>query len=433
MNSKINYTMKDHYLNNNKTQREKKNIYENIIHNSSFKAKLNNQFNKNDKPILLNNQNHIKSINIINNNYNNIIINNKLTPNKKVLIDDKAFSINKKNYKILTLGNKQNVNLDRSKGLKLDIDNQGQEKDYKYKLLLNEKNNLIHNLKNEVAYYKNRKKNKSPTITNNNNTINIDLNNKKNFELENIRNKIQNIFPHHKKDLKLDTNNIFNHNINNYHTIKTYAYNNNSSTNNVGSPKKDVIPQIYQNKPFDINKTNNYKNNNTLMFNYSLKNDLKLKNNKLTLDLNNNYNSIEANTNRIYKYTIKSPKLTFTLNAINKNKGNYLDLNNNSNNYNAITYEEKNERNTSLQNLKKRNVCYNGFSPSQFSLKKQRINKIIYDNNDNLDSFIDEESNNNIPSPYFNYKDNFENLKNRMTDLIENLFDLIELQRNKNK
>jgi hypothetical protein len=433
MNNNNNNTMIQQYLNTNKTQREKKNIYENVIHNNSFKAKLNSQFSKNDKPILLNNQNHIKSINIINNNYNNIIINNKLTPNKKVLLEDRTFSINKKNYKILTFGNKQNGNLDRNKALKLVIDNQEQENDcnYKYKLLVNEKNNLINKLKNEVAYYKNRKKNKSPVITNNN-TINIELNNKKNLELENIRNKIQNIFSHHKKDLKLDTNNILNHNINNYHTIKTYAYNNNNSnTNNAGSPKNEIIPHIFQNKALNINKTENYKYNNKLIFNYSLKNDLKLKNNKLTIDLNNNYNSIEANTNRAYKYTVKSPKLTFTINSINKNKGNNLDFNNNSINCNAITYEESIERKDSQQNLKKSNNYYNGFSPSSFSLKKERINKIMYDNNYNFDSFMDKDYNNNtISSSCFNYKDNFQNLKKRMTNLIENLFDIIELQKN---
>ena len=175
---------------------------------------------------------------------------------------------------------------------------------------------------------------------------------------------------------------------------------------------------------------------NKLMFNYSLKNDLKLKNNKLTIDLNNNYNSIEANTNRIYKYTVKSPKLNFTINSINKNKkeGNNLDFNNNSINCNAITYEDSIERKDSQQNLKKSNNYYNGFSPSSFSLKKERINKIMYDNNKNFDSFMDKDYNNNtISSSCFNYKDNFQNLKNRMTNLIENLFDLIELQKNEKK
>ena len=95
--------------------------------------------------------------------------------------------------------------------------------------------------------------------------------------------------------------------------------------------------------------------------------------------------------------------------------------------------EENIERKASLQNLKKRRICFNSFSPSPFSLKKENINKITCDNNDNLDSFIDKEYNNNTPSSNFNYKDNFENLKKRMTNLIENLFDLIELQKNKSQ
>ena len=440
MNDKENNSIKNYYIKTIKTQRENKNIYENVMHNSSFKGKINNQLNKIDKPTILNNQNNIKSINIINNNYNNIIINNKLTPNKKLLLNDKTFSINKKNYKILTLGNKQK-NLNKGTALKLVLDNQEQENDfdYKYKLIINEKNNLINKLKDEVEYYKNRKLTQSPIITNNNSADN-ELKNKKNMEIKNLRNKIQNIFSHHKKEIKLDNNNLLNYNINDYHTIKTYAgksnnsnKNNNNSSNNVGISSNNYIPQIFQNNPSNANVNNNYKYNNKLMFNYSLKNDLKLKNNKLSLDLNN-YNSIEANTNRIYKYSVKSPKLTFTLSSINKSKGICNDLiNNSNNNYNAITYEDSLERKPSFQNLKKNTHFFNSLSSTPFSLKKESLNKIISDNN-YFDSFINKECNiNNTSSTDFNYKENFENLKKRMSDLIENLFKIIEIQNNQKK
>ena len=80
---------------------ENKNIYEKAINQGIFKAKYNKKnSNTTNRLKLYNNPSNIKSINIINNNYNNIIINNKLTPNKQIMIDDKTFSINKKNYKL---------------------------------------------------------------------------------------------------------------------------------------------------------------------------------------------------------------------------------------------------------------------------------------------------------------------------------------------
>ncbi len=398
-------------------------IQKNVIYNTAINTKNNNNTkDKIDKQALINN-NNIKSINIINNNYNNIIINNKLTPNKKLILKDKTFSINKKNYKILTLGNKPNL---KNEVIKLTMNNQEQENDLKlkYKLIIDEKNNLINKLRNEIDYYKNKNQEYNPKLNDSNSIYSLFKNNQK---LETVRNKIQEIYSQQKeKEIKLD-NNLIN-NINEYNNIKVYNINN--------SEDIDVhMPQIIQPKNIALNSLeyNNkkYKLNNKLMFNYSLKNDLKLKN-KLTLDLSNNYNSIENNTNRIYKYQVKSPKFLITSNSIHSNDNNNLIFNNN-----AITYDNKLDRKPSFQNIKKNKYYFNNIISAPFSLKKETINKKIIANY-NLDSFLDKDNNNNnsnnISYTGFNYKEKYDNLKNRMTNLIENLFKLIENQNyNKNK
>ena len=402
-------------------------IQKNVIYNTAINTKNNyNTKDKIDKQALINN-NNIKSINIINNNYNNIIINNKLTPNKKLIIKDKTFSINKKNYKILTLGNKPNL---KNEVIKLTMNNQEQENDLKlkYKLIIDEKNNLINKLRNEIDYYKNKNQEYNPKLNDSNSIYSLFKNNQK---LETVRNKIQEIYSQQKeKEIKLD-NNLIN-NINEYNNIKAYNINN--------SEDIDVhMPQIIQPKTIALNSleyvNNNYKYNNKLMFNYSLKNDLKLKN-KLTLDLSNNYNSIENNTknntNRIYKYQVKSPKFLITSNSIHSNDNNNLIFNNN-----GITYDNKLDRKPSFQNIKKNKYNFNNIISAPFSLKKETINKKIVANY-NLDSFLDKDNNNNnsniISYTGFNYKEKYDNLKNRMTNLIENLFKLIENQNyNKNK
>ena len=397
-------------------------IQKNVIYNTAINTKNNyNTKDKIDKQALINN-NNIKSINIINNNYNNIIINNKLTPNKKLIIKDKTFSINKKNYKILTLGNKPNL---KNEVIKLTMNNQEQENDLKlkYKLIIDEKNNLINKLRNEIDYYKNKNQEYNPKLNDSNSIYSLFKNNQK---LETVRNKIQEIYSQQKeKEIKLD-NNLIN-NINEYNNIKAYNINN--------SEDIDVhMPQIIQPKNIALNSLeyNNkkYKLNNKLMFNYSLKNDLKLKN-KLTLDLSNNYNSIENNTNRIYKYQVKSPKFLITSNSIHSNDNNNLIFNNN-----GITYDNKLDRKPSFQNIKKNKYNFNNIISAPFSLKKETINKKIVANY-NLDSFLEKDNNNNsnnISYTGFNYKEKYDNLKNRMTNLIENLFKLIENQNyNKNK
>jgi hypothetical protein len=151
--------------------------------------------------------------------------------------------------------NNNNVN-----AFKLIMNNQEQENlndiDMKYKLILYEKNNLINKLKNEVEYYKNfyhninmnmniiLPNNNNNTIEANNNRVSLGLNDKKNIEGENIRNRIRNIFSLPKKEIKFDNNHLMQHNINDYNTIKTFVNNktNNDTTNyNSIETAKDYI------------------------------------------------------------------------------------------------------------------------------------------------------------------------------------------------
>ena len=421
MNEKKIINIKTYNQNENVLQKENGNLLDKkIIYNSSLKFKLNQKNEKSDKPILLNDQNNIKSINIINNNYNNIIINNKLTPNKKLMIEDKTFSLNKRNYRILTLGKKQK-NLQNG-ALKLLLNKKEEnEIESKYKLIINEKNNLINNLQNEIEYFKNISK--VNQNLSNNNAATSELKNNKNDEIENLKTKIKTLFSQHKNEIKLDNNSLLNKNINNYNAIKTIN-NIKSETNNT------FIPNIFQVKP---NNNNSYKINNKLIFNYSLKNDLKL-NNKLTLDLSNNYNSIETNSNRVNKYKGKSPKFILTSNSINlfnKNKGSHIEISNYSNNYIGKN-EDSTGRKPSFKKLKKNKCIFNNIISSPFSLKKETANKKFIDIN--FDSFNTKENISSGTSSFkFNYKDKFEDLKKRMSNLIENLFDIVEIKNNKNK
>ena len=424
---------------------ENKNIYEESANQGLFKAKSNQ---KNSSTInrlaLYNNPSNIKSINIINNNYNNIIINNKLTPNKKIMIEDKTFSINKKNYKFLTLKSKNN------EPLKLMINSKEPKCDncdikYRYKLMLNEKNSLIKKLKNENDLFKYKIEEQYPSLAT---TVTIKKNkspefrNIKDEQLQNIRNKMKNIFSIQKKETKFDKNILLNNNnINAYTTIKTYAsksnnhyqnknINNTSFSNNENIYNINIIPPM-ENKSIDLNSiNNNYKLNTKLMFNHSLKNDLNLNNNKLSLDIKNNYNSIE--TDRNYKLIVKSPKLIYNINSINNIKVNSeLNNYNNSCNYNLNTNEDIREKRPLFKNLKNNRHYLNKLT-SPLSLKNQFINKRIIDSN--IDSYTYNNNSCENSSSRFNYKENYENLKKRMTNLIDNLFKIIETQNNeKNK
>ncbi len=487
---------------NNESRKENKHMTfnEDSLNIKIIQKKSNNQFDKNSKPLFINNQNHIDSINIINNNnnYKNIILNNMLTPNKKLLIKDKNTSRNKKNNikiernilfdnskgnkNFRTLGqNKQksiNNNNNNTNAFKLIVNNEEQEilneVDTRYKLILYEKNNLINKLKNEVEYYKNfyqninmnmniiLPNNNNNTIETNNDRISLGLNDKRNIDGENIRNRIKNIFSLPKRDIKYDNNHLMQHNINDYNTIKTFL---NSKANidtinyNILESDKDFILQMNNNFNTIENNSNNiskYNNNKLLLSNDSIKNDLMLKNtfaknsartlnnifnrsnsntnqkkgrklklglqqSDLTLDINgnnSNFNSIEANRN--YNKNLKNKKhIIYSLNYFNSKTGSDNELDNHHNN-NAINLED----NTKLEN--KKYFC-NKNSSSPSSLCKDMGTKNLIDSS-NSGLQLGRNDNTEIK---FNYKENFDKLKKRMNNLIINLFDLIEMQNKK--
>ena len=487
---------------NNEIHKESKhinlNINEDQIKIKPLQKKIINQNDKNVKQFFINNQNNIESINIINNNsnYKNIILSNMLTPSKKLLINEKISSRNKNNIKIernilfdnnqgnknfRTLGQNKQKSLNKNSALKLIINNQEQESpndiEMKYKLIIYEKNNLINKLKSEVDYYKNYyhninmnmniilPNNNNNTIeANSNNRVSLGLNDKKNNEGENIRNRIKNIFNMPKREIKFDNNHLLQHNINDYNTIKTFINkkNNDDLNYNTSEATKDFIPQIKTNfntiENINTNSnTNKLSNNKLLLSNDSLKNDILLINKNtiennsntktlnnlfyrsnsntiqkkgrklklglqqqsdLNLDINNkNYNSIEANRN--YNNTIKNKRhIIYSLNIINSKAGSDNELNNYSRN--IINIEEN-----SFKRFNKNRHYLNNISSSPSSLYKDAFNKNLIDENNSVNLVIKKDK-----DEKFNYKENFEKLKQRMNKLIDNLFDLIE---NKNK
>lgn len=428
-----------------------------------------------------------------NTNYKNIILNNMLTPNKKFLTNEKI-SRNKKNIKIernilfdnnpvnknfRTLGQNKQKSLNKNTALKLILNNQETENpndaEMKYKLILYEKNNLINKLKSEVEYYKNYYHNINMNMNiilpnNNNNTIEANsnrvshgLNDKKNIDGENIRSRIKNIFSLPKKDIKIDNNHLLKHNINDYNIIKTFI--NKMNSDNINYNNLEVVKDLTIQKKNNFNtiennssKTNKLNINKLLLSNDSLKNDVlihtkNIENNtsktinnifyrsnsntiqtkgrklklglqptELALDMNNNnnYNSIESNRN--FKNNIKSNKyIIYSLNSLNSKTGSDNELDNNINNSKAINIEDN-----SLKRMSNNMHYFNNISSSpSSSLYKDIGNKNIMDDTNSL-SLVEK----NINNIKFNYKEQFENLKKRMNNLVNNLFNLIEKNNN---
>ena len=500
---------------NNDSVKESKysNVNEEILNIKSMPKKTNFL-----KPHFKNNQNYIESINLIGNNFNykNIILNNMLTPSKKQFLGDKSSSRNKNNIKIernvlfdnnqtnknfRTLGQNKQKSVNKNIGLKLIINNHESEGmsintnntndlEAKYKLMLNEKNNLINKLRNEVEYYKkyyhNINMNMNIILPNNSNTIEahsinraaLGLNNdKKNIEGENIRSRIKNIFSMPKREVKFNSknntsNNLIQYNINDYNTIKTFVNkinsdNNINYTNSEGT--KDFVSQIKNNfNTISDNPNMNSVEKKVLLSNDSLKNDLNLRLNKnldtktlnnifyrsnsntiqkkgrklklgfqqseLTLDINNNnnYNSIEANRN-YNKNIMKNKKhIIYSLNMINSKTGSDNEIE--FNNY----YNKNGMSNDDIINGRSGydKYTFNKILSSPSSLYKDKGSKILIDNNNNSGEIISKNDFNNTISntsniTKFNYKENFDKLKLRMRTLVKNLFDLIEMENKK--
>ena len=489
---------------NNEIQIKHININEEKINIKPLQKKINNQSDKNVKQFVFNNQNHIESMNIMNknDNYKNIILNNMFTPNKKLLLNEKNSSRNKKNIKIernilldnnngnknfRTIGINKQKSLNKNSALKVIVNNQEQDNpndiEMKYKLILYEKNNLINKLKSEVEYYKNYyhninmnmniilPNNNNNTIeANSNNRVSLGVNDKKGNAGENARNKIKNIFTIPKREIKFDNNHLLQHNKNDYNTIKTFVnkINNDNINYNSSEATKDFVPQIktnfntIENSNANNSNTNKLKNNKLLLSNDSLKNDILLINKNsiensntktlnnifyrsnsntihkkgrklklgyqqsdLNLDINNNnFNSIEAHRN--YNNSIKNKRhIIYSLNILNSKTGSDNEIDNQYNNKNGIISIEDN----SIQKYNQNKNYFNNLSSSPISLYKD-----IYNNNSN--NLIEENNSTNLVTKNekcetFKYKEKFEKLKERMNKLVDNLFDLIEMQNKK--
>ena len=114
----------------------------------------------------------------------------------------------------------------------------------------------------------------------------------------------------------------------------------------------------------------------------------------------------------------KRPKINFLQNTSSPGI-------NNSNNYiskDIIFEDDNNNGKGSFANLYNQKLYLNGGISSPLSLKKNFKTK----NNIVVKFFVEEKDFNEA-----NYKYKFENLKNRMNKLIGNLFDIIEIQKNK--
>ena len=364
--------------------------------------------NKNSKALFINNDNHIESINIINNNinYKNIILQNLPTPNKKYNINRKDSSRNKKNIKIErnvlfdynSINNaqekepKRQKSLNKNSTLKLMLNPMEQDNynlnlndvTVRYKLKLYEKNNIINKLKDELEYYKNyyhsmNRSNKKNTIKPSHNTINANDNfysinrltngleeKNKIIKTENMRNKIKNIFTLRKNDIKDFRNE---HNIKlNLEKIETINY-----------------PKMLKDSALTLQNKSENKNVNKLV----LSNDMF----KLNKKTENNSNIPNNVFNRSNSNTIKRKiKIGLHLSELNLDDNKYSSIEANRNHVIFI-------RN-------KKNYIH--------SLNKNLIMKGIY------------ERENENENPKFNYIEKFEDLKKRMNNLVTNLFDLLE-------
>ena len=407
MNGKSNSNSKKNKKESQEIYKENKNINLNNI------KTLHKKPNKNQKPLFINNQNHIESINIINNNinYKNIILQNLPSPNKQYTISGKDSSRNRKNIKLeknilfdfnnninnnyQTIINKKQKSLNKNNTLKLMLNPVEQENynindnEMKYKIKLYEKNNIINKLKDELEYYKSyyhsmNQNNSKNIISPSHNTINVTDDfrsnkiNKLNYGLqgknkiiktEDLRNKIKNIFSLNKNEMK----DFKKGNIN---SLKLKIETDSEITNNSRMNKESAIT---------IESKSENKNRNKLIIS---NNTLKL--NKKDENTSNASNNIfyRSNSNTIKRKI----KLGLHLSELN--------LDNNNDNYNSIE-------------ANRNHICY-----------FQNKNKLIHSLNKNM--ILKGIHQNENKDTTFNYVDKFENLKQRMNNLVTNLFDLLD-------
>ena len=462
---------KDDIKNNKKYYKNENNLYNEDIYNNESKKK-NYTNSKNNKSLI--NKNRIGKFNILNTNtnYKNNNLNNMLTPNKKIAKTsascNKKINNSKRNYfseMMNHMKNNYNNSLDKNKQkslnkkkreIKLTLGDVEQENinniHTKYNLIFYEKNKVINNLKNELNYYKNILSNTNKLQTNNNT---IEVNNKislmANKNKDNKREKIKNIFSPTNKD----KNHIVKYKFNKYNNLQTFMgkINHNMNCNN-SEGTKDSIPsfndydknrqktnllenysnnyniKLLSNNDLSLNKGKNYnsssnifnRNNSNLIIKKDDKSKLNIKNNELTFESKYNYQNIDIyNDNK----TLKSSKSIFnSFNNLNSsNRSGYKLDNNETSLYNSKDISNKKLFNRILKNQK---FCFNNISSPSY-LSNHFENKDLIDcniigilNNRKYDSSID-----------FEHFENLEYLKQRMSNLIDNLFSYIDFKNEK--
>ena len=200
------------------------------------------------------------------------------------------------------------------------------------------------------------------------------------------------------------------------------------------SLKNDINLRI--NKNLDTKTLNNifYRSNSNTIQKKGRKLKLGFQQNDLTLDINNNnnYNSIEANRN-YNKNIMKNKKhIIYSLNMINSKTGSDNEIEfNNYQNKNGMSNDDIIKGRSGYDKY-----LFNKIISSPSSLYKDKRSKIIIDTNNNSGEIISKNDINNTISntsnfTKFNYKENFDKLKQRMRTLVKNLFELIEMENKK--
>ena len=285
------------------------------------------------------------------NKLNNIIHKNFIL---KILNENNNGSKVNQIYKIRENSSKINM----LKNLKL---NSNEDKETKYKIKIQEKNNLINNLINEIGYYKNDYNNKNKFLFSNN------LSNKNIFMYSPKNNN---------KEIELSLGfGIDNKNYKQFHTLDNEHIKNNYKVKN-NSPKRNNIINI------KINDDNHDKNEN--IFNKYKYNFQEMKKNKLIQKKQNNL------THENYQFN------NISISKINKIKNFKL---------NEISNSDENRNNIKIS---KYFYLANTSNSNSVSYNKE------YENNDYINS----------------QKMKMKELENRMTNLMNNLFSIIE-QNNK--
>ena len=285
--------------------------------------------------------------------------------------DYSKVNFNSINYKINNMNNLNNKNTNNIKTININPLKKKEElildNEIKYKIQIQEKNKIINNLVNEINYYKNG-------INKNIKNNNILINNisRKNIFIYSPKNKSG------KNEIDLNLGNnikkcIKFHTLDNEHRTKKYKI--------INSPKRNSIINILindDNCKKEINIFKKYKNNFPEM---NKKHNIQKKMNNLTHE---NYQYDNINISKINFQNIK------------------LNERNNSNN-NRNTFEHRNNIKLN-QNFELINsTCINSASESK----------------DNENNYI------------INQKLKMEDLKNKMENLIHNLFYIIESKQSK--